>query len=1030
MKRKSVTRLLAVALSGAMLLSSSPVAYAMEEQYQENTIDDNNSPNIVPSEPSVEPNVGTSTGDDAFLEEDIDIIMDEGFIGGQGTENTEENNLSDGETFFEGDPDGELFNGIIEDGFIDSVEYYGEGDMENPEGPDIIDNEYGTYIDGGNCGATEEDTLKWAVYDNNSDTMIDVLVISGTGKMQDYEMDYNCAPWKQYVLTGSVKLFLNNGVESIGNNAFAYCEGLTGNALLPDSLTNIGCMAFQSCAKLVGTLVIPESVTNIEYDAFSGCGYSKAVIKNPSCNIYSGRWTLASNKIYGYENSTAQSYAEYFGLEFYKDHSYEGRITNPCTDTEDGLITYKCLICGHTYETTIPAGEKMVVIDDVNFPDDSFRRYITEKIDIDDNGYLSEEEIQSVTRICIGYEYEVNDFTGIKHFPYLKSFYAGWHEDIKKIDLSGMYNLEEVFIEPDDGFDPDGTTEILDLSNDKKLAVINCRRRSINEINLSGCNSVKILGCSGNNLSQLDVAGMMDLERLECDGNHIGYLDLRNKKNLRILRCNDNDLSGLDISDCDKLEHIDCGNNHIPVLDLRNQFSLQTGNTINAQTSDAKVFKASNGWAVNIKELVGNGNTDLVQLQKNWWMGNDGYAIYDGEKCPEYLYYSYKTQCPSEYLNLSVKVGLIEGSCLHNYLEEVKGPTCTEYGAQYLKCSICGHIGEGSSKEIPKKGHDWDNWKQVVAPTMKSEGQEQRVCKACGTKEMRTIAKLPLELPKAVLGTPEVVSGDHAKVSWNPVDGADGYAVYRSTGNGWQKIATVSGSISSYTDTNTKIGTKYAYSVRAYAVVDGKTIYSPSNKPGVSITQGFYKDAVKMSYAKTLSTKSVKIKWSGRKKSTGYIIYRKTPGGSWKKLATVGKVSSYTDKTCKPATTYQYAVKAYAKAGSKMVYSKMEKTGAVAVTKMLTPKLTVKSTTKRTASLSWTKQSNVGGYVIYRKEGSSGAWEKIKRTSAKASSYKDKGLKSKQTYYYIVKAYKKAIPSIGITEPTYSGYSKKKVKIK
>ena len=167
-----------------------------------------------------------------------------------------------------------------------------------------------------------------------------------------------------------------------------------------------------------------------------------------------------------------------------------------------------------------------------------------------------------------------------------------------------------------------------------------------------------------------------------------------------------------------------------------------------------------------------------------------------------------------------------------------------------------------------------------------------------------------------------------------------------------------------------------------------------------------------------------------RKKSTGYIIYRKTPGGSWKKLATVGKVSSYTDKTCKPATTYQYAVKAYAKAGSKMVYSKMEKTGAVAVTKMLTPKLTVKSTAKRTASLSWTKQSNVGGYVIYRKEGSSGEWEKIKRTSAKASSYKDKGLKSKQTYYYIVKAYKKAIPAIGITEPTYSGYSKKKVKIK
>ena len=62
MKRKSVTRLLAVALSGAMLLSSSPVAYAMEEQYQENTIDDNNNPNTVPSESLVELNVDASTG--------------------------------------------------------------------------------------------------------------------------------------------------------------------------------------------------------------------------------------------------------------------------------------------------------------------------------------------------------------------------------------------------------------------------------------------------------------------------------------------------------------------------------------------------------------------------------------------------------------------------------------------------------------------------------------------------------------------------------------------------------------------------------------------------------------------------------------------------------------------------------------------------------------------------------------------------------------------------------------------------------
>ncbi|RKJ51047.1 hypothetical protein D7Y05_03670 [bacterium 1XD42-54] len=356
--------------------------------------------------------------------------------------------------------------------------------------------------------------------------------------------------------------------------------------------------------------------------------------------------------------------------------------------------------------------------------------------------------------------------------------------------------------------------------------------------------------------------------------------------------------------------------------------------------------------------------------------------------------------------------------------------TCTENGASSIHCSVCDIVKEGSVQQLPATGHQWDSWKQVTAPAIKTEGKDQRVCLRCNAKETRSTGKLPLALDKVKMNTPTVVSGDHIGLSWQAVNYADGYIVYRKKGSKWTKIATLKGNVLAYTDKDTKIGTTYTYSVRGYVTENGKTVYSPSLKPGVSIEQKFYKDAVKMRDATDLSTTSIKIRWTGRKKSSGYIIYRKIPGKSWKKLATVGKVTSYTDKTCDSATTYQYAVKAYTKNGKKTIYSKMEKTGAAAISRMHRPKVTVKSTDEETAVLKWTKQSNVGGYVIYRKEGSKGKWIKIKRTSAKTSSFTDEDVESGKTYYYIVKAYKKAKPKVGIMEPVYSKYYKKKVKIK
>ena len=60
-----------------------------------------------------------------------------------------------------------------------------------------------------------------------------------------------------------------NGVETIGDRAFARCDGLT-SITIPDGVKTIGVEAFQSCAGLT-SITIPNSVTSIGRGAFSWC---------------------------------------------------------------------------------------------------------------------------------------------------------------------------------------------------------------------------------------------------------------------------------------------------------------------------------------------------------------------------------------------------------------------------------------------------------------------------------------------------------------------------------------------------------------------------------------------------------------------------------------------------------------------------------------------------------------------------------------------------------------------------------------
>lgn len=114
----------------------------------------------------------------------------------------------------------------------------------------------------GECG----DNVTYKIKEAEKDEY--VIEISGTGPMANYE--YTDVPWVDIreKITGVV---INEGVTSIGDNAFNRCINLKGNIEIPEGVTYIGTSAFYNCGELTGDLIIPDSVTSIANYAFWSC---------------------------------------------------------------------------------------------------------------------------------------------------------------------------------------------------------------------------------------------------------------------------------------------------------------------------------------------------------------------------------------------------------------------------------------------------------------------------------------------------------------------------------------------------------------------------------------------------------------------------------------------------------------------------------------------------------------------------------------------------------------------------------------
>lgn len=252
-------------------------------------------------------------------------------------------------------------------------------------------------------------------------------------------------------------------------------------------------------------------------------------------------------------------------------------------------------------------------------------------------------------------------------------------------------------------------------------------------------------------------------------------------------------------------------------------------------------------------------------------------------------------------------------------------------------------------------------------------------------------------------------------IQWKKTSNATHYKIYYKPygGKKWTGLATVSGNTTSYTHTASKskpivVGQKYTYTVKGY-----NSKYKTNGKyDAKGLTTYTKPTTVQLKKASLNSDKaSVTVTWNKIGSGDRYVVFRKTPGSSWTRLATLTdkNITSYTDKNPVLGKTNTYTVRSYY--SKTKVYGNYNSKGvSVNVPKPVVPgqpklkKATAESYDR--VKLTWNKASNATAYRIYYKT-NGGSWKSAGDVDANTTSFIHKGLKENTRYTYTVKAYNK-----------------------
>jgi fibronectin type 3 domain-containing protein len=254
-----------------------------------------------------------------------------------------------------------------------------------------------------------------------------------------------------------------------------------------------------------------------------------------------------------------------------------------------------------------------------------------------------------------------------------------------------------------------------------------------------------------------------------------------------------------------------------------------------------------------------------------------------------------------------------------------------------------------------------------------------------------SVAAAKPDTPKAT--TTNEISG--VNVTWNKVEGATKYNVYRRQGgySTWTLVGTTTGN--TLLDKNVKSGVYYCYSVRAYNANGAYSDYVSAN----TSTRKFM-DTPKLTTIYN-HVNGLAIKWNSVAGITnGYRVYRRGAGSTyWTYLGTT-KNLYWIDNGVKNANGGYYRYTVIADGG---YHSKFDTTGLY-LKRLANPALLGATSSTAGITVKWSAIKGTTGYYVYRKTATS-TWIRIAAVGgANNTTFLDKTAKKGTTYTYTVRA--------------------------
>ncbi len=248
--------------------------------------------------------------------------------------------------------------------------------------------------------------------------------------------------------------------------------------------------------------------------------------------------TCETPSIYYKSCECGQAGSEIFTSGSSLDHDYT-KLEN------DGVEQwYECAVCRKEKPNSRTAYNAPVVtygiaVDDTNFPDTIFRGYVSNNIDKDSDGYISNDEIVAVKSINVN-SLGVSDMTGVAYFTEIT--YLGCNDNpISTLDVSKNTKLEEIHC---------CNTDIatLDLSKNVSLVTLSANKMpQLSSLDISTCTLLESLDVGETLLTSMDLSDKISLISFKASGSKLEYLKLPESGALDYINVDKNHLTHLEL---------------------------------------------------------------------------------------------------------------------------------------------------------------------------------------------------------------------------------------------------------------------------------------------------------------------------------------------------------------------------------------------------------------------------------------------------------------------------------------------------